>query len=98
MDKNALSSQNYDQYDPDRLLNTVSEKLKVPSDAALARELNIARRLVSAIRSRQTPVTGSLLLWMHQATGMHIAELRALMGDRRKRLRCARGWRTAQPR
>lgn len=77
-------------YDPDRLLDIVREKLHTKSDAALAQKLNVARKLLTAIRRKQLPMTGSLLLWIHQASGIHVAELRTLMGDRRSKLRCNR--------
>jgi transcriptional regulator with XRE-family HTH domain len=91
-DKNCSTPETYD---PDRLLDAVSEKLETKNDAALAQKLNIARTVLGAIRKKKMPVTASLLLWIHQETGIKIDELRELMGDRRAKLRFGRGSRSS---
>lgn len=84
-------------YDPGRLLDAVLERLALRNDAALSAKLNIARPILRGIRHGRLPVTGSLLLWMQEATGYDIAELRALMGDRRQRYRVSRIARHGHP-
>ncbi|HEX7636584.1 MAG TPA: hypothetical protein VF427_15080, partial [Noviherbaspirillum sp.] len=78
-------------YDPDRLLDTLLQRLDLSSDDALSRKLKVDVSIISNIRSRKFPVSGSLLLWMHEASGMDIDELRCLLGDKRtkSRLSCA---------
>jgi len=74
-------------YDPNRLLDTLIDKMKLKNDAQLCRALNVAPPLISKIRHRRLPVGGALLIRMHEACGMTIAELRELMGDRRQKYR-----------
>ncbi|MEC4722074.1 hypothetical protein RY831_23170 [Noviherbaspirillum sp. CPCC 100848] len=74
-------------YDPNRLLDRVRETLKLSNDAALARTLQILPPVLSKIRHRRTPVSASLLIRIHEETNLSIAELRALLGDRRQKFR-----------
>lgn len=75
------------QYDPNNLLESLIEKLNLKNDAALSRALEVAPPLISKIRHRRLPVGASLLIRMHETTGMSIRELRDLMGDRRTKYR-----------
>jgi hypothetical protein len=75
------------KYDPENLLNTVMARLNLKNDAALSRSLTVAPPLISKVRHRRLPVGASLLLRIHETTGMSIKELRELLGDRRARLR-----------
>lgn len=74
-------------YDPNNLLNTLKQHLNLDSDSALSRKLKVAKNVITGIRAGKLPVYGSLLLWMHEATGIRIDELRRLMGDRRAKYR-----------
>lgn len=74
-------------YDPNRLLDALIEKMNLKNDAALSRLLEVAPPVISKIRHRRLPVGASLLIRMHEATGMQIRELRDLMGDRRTKYR-----------
>ncbi|WP_038485423.1 hypothetical protein [Collimonas arenae] len=74
-------------YDPDRLLDTLIAKLKLKNDAALSRALGVAPPVMSKIRHRRLSVGPTLLISMHEVSDMTIAELRTLMGDRRKKIR-----------
>lgn len=74
-------------YDPNRLLDALIERLGLKNDAALCRILEVAPPVISKIRHARLPVGASMLIRMHEETGMSIRELRDLMGDRRKRLR-----------
>lgn len=74
-------------YDPNRLLDRVRETLQLSNDAALARTLQILPPVLSKIRHRRTPVSASLLIRIHEETNLSIAELRALLGDRRQKFR-----------
>lgn len=81
----ALSSQ--ESYNPNHLLDTLRERMKLKNDAALSRALEVAPPVISKIRHRTLPVGASLLIRMHEVTDLSIRELRELMGDRRKRMR-----------
>ncbi|MCM1128591.1 MAG: hypothetical protein NC211_01595 [Alistipes senegalensis] len=75
------------QYNPNRLLDALIQKLSLKNDAALARALEVAPPVISKIRHNRLPVGASLLIRMHEVSGMSIYELRAEMGDRRTKFR-----------
>ena len=72
-------------YDPNRLLDALIEKLHLKNDAALSRLLGIESTTLSKMRHRHLPIGATVLIGMHEASGLTIAELRALMGDHRKK-------------
>lgn len=74
-------------YDPNRLLDALVEKLNLKNDAALCRRLEVAPPVISKIRHGRLPVGASMLIRMHEETGLTIRELRDLMGDRRRNYR-----------
>jgi hypothetical protein len=74
-------------YDPDNLLASLIGRLKLKNDAALSRALEVSPPVISKIRHRRLPVTGSLLIRMHEVTDLSIGELRLLLGDRRNKFR-----------
>ena len=74
-------------YDPDNLLNSLIKKLAIKNDAALSRALEVAPPVISKIRHRRLPIGASLLIRMREVANLSIAELRALMGDRRTKYR-----------
>jgi hypothetical protein len=76
-------------YDPDHLLNTFKHNLKLPDDAALCHRLDMAPSVLQSIRSRTMPLGAWLLMRMSEVSELDVAQLRALMGDRRKRIRVA---------
>src|SRR5438445_13320011 len=75
------------KYDPNRLLDTLIEKLHLKNDAALSRALEVAPPVISKIRHNRLPVGASLLIRMHEVSDMSIRDLRYLMGDRRTKFR-----------
>jgi hypothetical protein len=81
MKQSSLATLN--TYDPNPLLDTVTERLNVKNDAALSRALAIAPPIISKIRHRKMVVGAALLIRIHEVTNMSIKELRMLMGDRR---------------
>lgn len=74
-------------FNPNHLLDTILERMKLKNDAALSRLLSVAPPVISKIRHGRLPIGASLLIRMHEETEMSIAELRELMGDRRKKYR-----------
>lgn len=76
-------------YDPNHLLNVVMHRLELTSDCALARHLKLAHTVIKNIRSGRTPVSATITLLIHHATGISVDDLRALMGDRRAKFRLA---------
>ena len=84
---NTNQLENLPSYDPNRLLNTLIEKMRLKNDAALSRLLEVAPPVISKIRHRRLPVGASLLIRMHEVTDLSIRDLRILMGDRRDKFR-----------
>jgi hypothetical protein len=74
-------------YDPDNLVDSLIHVLRLKNDAALSRALEVAPPVISKIRHRRLPVGASLLIRMHEATGLSIRDLRDLVGDRRVKYR-----------
>jgi transcriptional regulator with XRE-family HTH domain len=74
-------------FDPNYLLDALHDILRVKTDAALSRRLGISQMMISKIRHRYRPIGASLLIRMHEESDLPIAELRALMGDRRQKYR-----------
>jgi hypothetical protein len=74
-------------YDPDNLLNGLITRLNLENDAALSDALKVSPPVISHIRHRRVPVTACLLLRMHEVSELSLTDLRALMGDRRRKFR-----------
>ena len=70
-------------YNPNGLLDCLIERLLLKNDAALSRQLNVAPPVISKIRHYRLPVGASILIRMHEVSGLSIRDLRYLMGDRR---------------
>jgi hypothetical protein len=85
MTHHALASQ--ESYNPNHLLDMLLGKMQLKNDAALSRMLEVAPPVISKIRHHRLPVGASLLIRMHEVTGMSIRDLRDLMGDRRTKYR-----------
>lgn len=70
-------------YNPNQLLDSVTEHLGLKNDAALSRTLEVAPPVISKVRHMRLPVSATLLVRMHDVTGLSIRDLRFLMGDHR---------------
>ncbi|MFZ6720614.1 hypothetical protein [Undibacterium sp. Ji49W] len=75
------------KYDPNHLFDTLIKRLHLKNDAALSRLLDVAPPVISKIRHHRLPIGASLMISMHEASGLSIKELRALMGDKRENFR-----------
>lgn len=87
---------NYDptpgpDFDPNRMLDAMINRLKLKNDAALCRLLGISPPMLSKIRHGRLPVGASILIRLHEETGLHVRELRDMMGDRRGNYRYSDG-------
>lgn len=67
-------------YSPNVMLNRVCELMGIKSDAELARNLRMYRAHICRVRSRQLKVGESMLLRLHDLTGVPAKELRKWMG------------------
>lgn len=79
-------------YDPGALLDLLLKHMHFSKDSQLAHRLNIDRRLLGRIRTRQSNITGSMLIAMHEASGIPVTTLKQILKDRRKtsRMECRR--------
>lgn len=75
------------QYDPNRLLDTLSIRLGIDSDRMLSHVLHVSPQVIRNIRCGRLPVPTSILLAMAESAGASIEELRRVLGDRRSRVR-----------
>ena len=80
----------FTDYDPNRLLDTLTQRLGVNSDKALSQKLKMNKTLVTRIRQKRLPLGASLLMGIHEATGISIPELKKILGDRRSKFRLHR--------
>ncbi|MBK4737287.1 helix-turn-helix domain-containing protein [Noviherbaspirillum pedocola] len=81
------SSTYHNEFNPDRLLDALIERMNLKNDAALSRALEVTPPVISKIRHRRLPVGASILIRMHEVSGLSVRELRDLMGDRRQKFR-----------
>lgn len=77
----------FTDYDPNRLFDTLTLRLGVNSDKALSQKLKMTKSVVAGIRQKRLPVRASLIVGIHEATGISISELRHILGDRRSKYR-----------
>ncbi|MGI4848299.1 MAG: hypothetical protein ACRYGK_09205 [Janthinobacterium lividum] len=75
------------KYSPAALLDHLLATMRLANDRALAAKMNMRPSLVAKLREGRIAVSGSILLWMHQASGLTTAQLRSVLGDQRIRLR-----------
>ena len=80
-------TQHQGPYDPGRLLMYLMQTLQLKNEVALSRTLRISHALLTAIREQKFPVAGAVLMRMQEVSQLSIAELRKLMGDRRRTCR-----------
>ncbi|MGS0741585.1 hypothetical protein ACVBEF_07100 [Glaciimonas sp. GG7] len=71
-------------YEPGRLIDMLIQIVHVKNDLALSKVLEVAPPIISKIRNGKMPVGVSILMRMHEATGLPIRQLRGFMGDHRK--------------
>lgn len=74
-------------YDPNRLLDHISHRLNLKNDAALARMLEVTSPMISKVRNRHLALGASLLIRIHEVTGLSMRELQDMVGDRRLKYR-----------
>jgi len=82
----ALTENHLDNpaYAPAALLDAMQHRLGLKNDAAIARALELPPAVVSKLRRRQSSVSDSILVRMHDVTGWAISDLRAHMGLKSK--------------
>jgi plasmid maintenance system antidote protein VapI len=66
---------------PNRLLDTLIEHMGLKNDAQLSRRLGVPPPVISQMRHRKLLVGATMLLRMHEESGMGIAELKELHAE-----------------
>jgi plasmid maintenance system antidote protein VapI len=62
------------------MLDVVISNQNLKNDAALARALKVAAPVISKVRNNVLPVGATLLVKLHEATGMTTKEIKTLAG------------------
>lgn len=83
MSSKKTSLLNLETYDPICLLNQLRHDFKIKRDVELAVLLKISPPLLSKIRNSAIPIGTSLLVRIHELTGLPINTIRYKMGDMR---------------
>lgn len=77
-------------YSPSSLFDFLCARYGTKTDVQLAILLGVGSPVICKMRRRVLPVSGSLLIRIHEITGIGISELKATMGDRRSKQRASR--------
>lgn len=77
-------------YNPSNLFDFLCRRYRAKTDVQLAMLLGVGNPLICKMRRRVQPVSGSLLIRIHEITGISIRELKEIMGDRRSKQRASK--------
>lgn len=64
---------------PNKLLDTLIERMQLKNDAELSRTLGVPPPVISQMRHRKLAVGATMLLRMHEESSLSIAELKELL-------------------
>jgi hypothetical protein len=78
------------KYQPSKLFDAICKRRALKTDSELAALLEIGNAQICKVRHGVQPLSGQLLLRIHEVTGIEIRQLKILMGDRRSRQRLSR--------
>lgn len=77
-------------YNPSNLFDFLCGRYGVKTDVQLAMLLGVGNPVICKMRRRVLPVSGSLLIRIHEITGISICQLKETMGDRRSKQRASK--------
>lgn len=77
-------------YNPSNLFDFLSRRYGTKTDVQLAILLGVGSPVICKMRRRVLPVSGSLLIRIHEITGISIRELKETMCDRRSKQRASK--------
>lgn len=77
-------------YNPSNLFDFICMRYGAKTDVQLAMLLGVGNPLICKMRRRVLPVSGSLLIRIHEITGISIRELKETMNDRRSKQRASK--------
>jgi plasmid maintenance system antidote protein VapI len=78
--RDSSPANNFDHHPNQMLLDTLLAHLHLEDDSALAHSLKVAPYIVTMLREGRLAISPSMLLWMHDATGVSLQELQDLLG------------------
>lgn len=81
---------NGESYNPSNLFDSLCRRYGAKTDVQLAILLGVGSPVICKMRRRVVPVSGSLLIRIHEITGISIHELKETMGDRRSKQRASK--------
>ena len=70
-------------FDPGKLLDAIKTRYGMNTDRELAKLLDMTSPQISRIRKRETPLSSSAIIKIHEVSGLPIASLKSICGDRR---------------
>jgi len=73
-------------YNPAHLIDALVQKLEISNDKELAELLGVSPSTISKIRTRKNPISPAVLVRIHELTDVAIADIRAIIGERRTRM------------
>lgn len=73
-----------EDYDSNRFLDRLIVRMSLENDAALARELQVDKRIISMLRKGSLSMGIPMLVLIHSVTGMDAQELRDLLAVRQR--------------
>lgn len=74
------SSLQSEEYTPEKLLDSVTKLVGVKNDAQLSKKINVAHPIISKIRNRKVGFSASVILAIHESTGLSLPVIRNLCG------------------
>ncbi|WP_257626456.1 hypothetical protein [Janthinobacterium sp. NKUCC06_STL] len=78
----------HDYHGAAALLDWLLVYMGLRNDACLARELGVPPFTIGKLRTGASTIDADMLIRMHEASALGIVELRAGMGDHRRRFHC----------
>jgi len=71
------------EYRPEQLIHTLMARLQARSLSELARKIGVSPSVLSKVMRHELPISGRILIKIHDSTGLPIRQLRTWMGDDR---------------
>lgn len=80
MKNKKQEAMNDSNFDPNKAVDWMLKKLECKNDAALCRKLEIQPPVISKIRHKKLPIGDSLLIRLHEETGIGTKQIKAEIG------------------
>lgn len=70
-------------YAPEKLLDFAKRKLHADNDSQLAKILEVNQSVICKVRYHKQPLSSFLIVKIQEKSGMSLADVREVMGDKR---------------